>query len=164
MSVRIGFDITALYIAQAGVFRYTHNLLQALLEIDRENEYLLLDYAPLHGKRATPSEVTALEAPNARVLRCQGLRYRRLARWDAVQQPTLRSLAGLVDRVLLWPWSAAAQAMMHRKLAQVLDGVDVFHSSDVLLWRHPAALNVVTPRATASCSGKNGSLHKRKPT
>ena len=142
--MRIGFDITALYVARAGVFCYDYNLIQALLEQDQENEYLLLDYRPLRGKATNPFEVPALETQSVRIVHCQGLRYHRLARWSLVQGPVLRSLAGLLDRVLFWPWSAAAGAVMRRKLAQVLDGVDVFHSSDVLLWRQPGALNVVT--------------------
>jgi glycosyltransferase involved in cell wall biosynthesis len=142
--MRIGFDITALYVARAGVFTYTYNLLRALLEGDRGNEYLLLDYSPLHGRRTNPSEVADLEAHDGRVGRCRGVRYRRLARWERLQRPVLRSLAGLMDRTLFWPWSAVADGAMRRKLAQALDGVEVFHSSDVLLWKQPRALNVIT--------------------
>jgi glycosyltransferase involved in cell wall biosynthesis len=142
--MRIGFDITALYVAQAGVHTYDYNLLQALLEVDRENKYLMLDYVPLHDKHATLPEAAALGAKNARIARCAGLKHRRLARWDALQRPPLRPLAALVDRTLLWPWAAAAEASMQRNLQQALRAVDVFHSSDVLLWRQPDALNVVT--------------------
>jgi glycosyltransferase involved in cell wall biosynthesis len=145
VSLRVGFDITALHVAQAGVLRYTHALLEALLEIDQDNEYLMLDYASLHDPAAPPPEIAALKKPNAHVVHCRGLRHRRLARWDAVQQqPALRSLADRVDRTLFWPWAAAARVVMRRKLTQVLDGADVFHSSDVLLWKQPGALNVVT--------------------
>ena len=144
MSLRVGFDITALYVAQAGVLRYTLSLLEALLEIDHENAYLMVDYTPLHGQTAPPPEIATLEKPNAHIVHCRGLGHRRLARWNAVQQPALRSLADRVDRTLFWPWAAAARAVMRRKLIQVLDGADVFHSSDVLLWEQPGALNVVT--------------------
>jgi hypothetical protein len=125
--MRIGFDITALYVAQAGVYTYDYNLLQALLEVDRENAYLLLDYVPLHGKHATLNEAVALEAQNTRIARCEGLKHRRLARWEALQRPPLRSLAALVDRTLLWPWAAAAKASMQRNVQQALREVDVFH-------------------------------------
>jgi glycosyltransferase involved in cell wall biosynthesis len=144
IDVRIGFDITALYVAQAGVFTYAHRLLQALLEQDSENEYLLLDYYPLHGRRTSLPGITDLETQNARVVHCEGLRHRRLARWGPVQRPVLRSLASLVDRTLLRPWSEVAGAVMRRALAQALDGVEAFHSSDVLLWKQPGALNVIT--------------------
>jgi glycosyltransferase involved in cell wall biosynthesis len=142
--MRIGFDITALYVAQAGVHTYDYNLLQALLEVDRENAYLLLDYVPLRDKHTTLPEAAAPEAQNARIVRCAGLKHRRLARWDALQRPPLRSLAALVDRTLLWPWAAAAEASMQRNLQHTLREVNVFHSSDVLLWQQPDALNVVT--------------------
>jgi len=142
--MRIGFDITALYVAQAGVFYYDYNLIRALLDLDQENEYLLLDYYPIHGGRTAPSEIRDLKRSQARLVHCQGLRHRRLARWRPLQLPILRTTAELVDRVLFWPWSAAAGAVMRRKLAPLLDGVDVFHSSDVLLWRQPGALNVTT--------------------
>jgi glycosyltransferase involved in cell wall biosynthesis len=142
--MRIGFDITALYVAQAGVFTYSHNLLRALLEKDHKNEYLLLDYTPLRDQRANPREISELLAPNAAIIHCGGLRQRRLARWETLQNSPLRSLAALVDETLLRPWSAAAKAILHRTLSQVLDGVDVFHASDVLLWKQAGALNVIT--------------------
>jgi glycosyltransferase involved in cell wall biosynthesis len=88
--------------------------------------------------------VAALAAPNAQIVKVSGLRHRRLARWDSVQRPPLRALADLIDRTLLWPWAAAAQSTMQRKLTQTLDDVGVFHSSNVLLWKQPTALNVVT--------------------
>jgi hypothetical protein len=88
--VRIGFDITTLYVAQAGVFYYDYSLVRALLEQDQENEYLLLDYCPIHGGVSDPPESVRLDAPNARVVHCQGLRNRRLARWGPLQRPGRR--------------------------------------------------------------------------
>jgi len=142
--VRIGFDITALYVAQGGVFYYDYRLIQALLEQDQENDYLLLDYYPIHGGWTNPPEVQHLQAQNTRIVHCQGLRHYRLARWGLLQRPVLRTAAEWVDRVLFWPWSAVAEAVMRRRLPPILDGVDVFYSSDVLLWKQPNALNVVT--------------------
>jgi glycosyltransferase involved in cell wall biosynthesis len=142
--LRIGFDITALYVAQAGVFTFDYHLLRALLNEGPGNEYLLLDYEPLRGRRPRPAEGLDLEDPNASVVRCRGLRHRRLSRWKVMQRPALRPLAGWVDGVLFRPWAAAAEASMRRRLPPVLAGVDVFHSSDVLLWRQPGALNCVT--------------------
>jgi glycosyltransferase involved in cell wall biosynthesis len=142
--MRIAFDITALYVAQAGVFYYDYNLIRALLEQDRENEYLLLDYSPIHGGWTNPPEIQNLRASKAQVVHCRGLRHRRLARLQLLQRPALWPLAKFVDRVLFWPWAKAAEAVMRRRLTPLLDGVDVFHSSDVLLWKQPGALNVVT--------------------
>lgn len=142
--MRIGFDITILNVAQAGVFYYSYNLLRALLEQEQENEYMLVDYHPIHRGWGNPPEAWELQAHNAQVVHCQGLRHRRLVNWRPMRRPVLRPLAALVDRALLRPWSMAFRASMHRQLDQVLDGVDVFHSSDVLLRRQPGALNVVT--------------------
>jgi len=142
--VRIGFDITVLYVAEAGVFYYTYNLIRALLEEDRENEYLLLDYHPIHGGWKEPTEAWELSAPNAQVVRRHGLRHRRLTDWKPMRAGVLRRAGNLVDQLLFRPWSAAAEAVMRRRLMPALDGLDVFHSSDVLLWRQPGALNVIT--------------------
>lgn len=140
----IGFDITALHVALAGVFNYDYGLLRALLELDHENEFLLLDFRSIHGGSADPPEIRELCKRGGNVVKCTGLRHRRLARWRPMQGPRGRTVAGWVDHLLFWPWSVAADAVMRRRLARVLDGVDVFHSSDVLLWRHPRALNVLT--------------------
>ena len=142
--MRIGFDITALYVAQAGIFYYDYNLIQALLRQDQEDEFLLLDYVPIHGGWTNPPQIAALHAPNAQVTHCQGLRHRRLTRWVPMQNPVLQPLAIVADQVLLKPWAMAAKSVMQRRLTLALDGVDVFHSSDLLLWKQPGALNVVT--------------------
>jgi glycosyltransferase involved in cell wall biosynthesis len=142
--VRIGFDITVLYVAEAGVFYYTYSLAQALLQDEANNQYLLLDYYPIHGGWKAPTEAWELSAPNAQVVRRHGLRHRRLADWRPMRKGVLRSAGDLVDRALFWPWSRTAEAVMRRRLMPVLEGVDVFHSSDVLLWRQPGALNVIT--------------------
>ncbi|MGB3904523.1 MAG: glycosyltransferase family 1 protein [Anaerolineae bacterium] len=142
--LRIGFDITVLYVAEAGVFYYTYNLIRALLGEDQENDYLLLDYYPIHGGWKQPTEPWEVSAANAEFVRRHGLRHRRLADWRPMRRGVLRSASELVDRALFRPWSAAADAIMRRRLMLVLDGVDVLHSSDVLLWRQPGALNVIT--------------------
>ena len=142
--MRVGFDITALYVAQAGVFTYRYQLARALLEHDQQHEYVLLDYVPIHGGWTTVPQLAQLRADNASVVRCRGLRHYRLTRWHAMERPGLRAVAGLVDRVLYRPWAAAADTAMAHRLSKALAGVDVFHSSDVLLWRAPDALNVVT--------------------
>ena len=146
--MRIGFDITAQYVAQGGVFYYDHNLIKALLALDSENEYLLLDYHPLHGGYTDPHELHELQEmhalPRVKVAHVRGLRHRRLSRVHAFQKGGLRVLAWVVDGVLMRPWAWAARAVMKERLRPILDGVDVFHSSDVLLWAQPGACNVIT--------------------
>jgi glycosyltransferase involved in cell wall biosynthesis len=142
--VRIGFDITALYVATGGVFYYDYNLVKTLLELDQENDYLLLDYYPIHGGWRNPPEIADLTAPNARTVHSRGFRHYRLSRWRPFQRPVLRGVARGVDRVLAAPFSALSRAVMRARLPEILDGVDVFHASDVLLWSQPGALNVCT--------------------
>ena len=142
--MRIGFDVTALYVAQAGIFYYDYNLIRALLALDSDHDYLLLDYSPIHGGYNQPDEMRALEDSQAGITHITGLRHRKLARLQAMQRPVLWPLARLVDHTLLWPWKSLAQSSMRRKLTPLLADVEVFHSSDVLLWRQPGALNVTT--------------------
>jgi glycosyltransferase involved in cell wall biosynthesis len=142
--MRIGFDVTALYVAQAGIFYYDYNLIRTLLELDRDNAYLLLDYAPIHGGYNDPVELRALGDTSAAITHVSGLRHRRLARLSGMQRPVLWSLAHFIDRTLFRLWQSLAESVMHRRLAPLLADVDVFHSSEVLLWRQPGALNVTT--------------------
>ncbi len=142
--MRIGFDITALYIALGGIFYYDYNLIRALLQQDGAHEYLLLDYYPIHGGWTHPPEIQHLRAPNARILHCHGLRHYRLSRWSPMQHPRLRPLAQRIDRLLAPLWTAATEAVMHHTLTPLLDGLDIFHSSEVLLWKQPGAINAVT--------------------
>ena len=142
--MRIGFDVTALYVAQAGIFYFDYNLIRSLLELDRDNDYLLLDYSPIHGGYNQPDELRALEDSTAGITHVTGLRHRKLARLKVMQRPVLWPMARLADRTLLWPWKSLAQVSMRRRLGPLLADVDVFHSSEVLLWRQPGALNVTT--------------------
>jgi glycosyltransferase involved in cell wall biosynthesis len=142
--MRIGFDVTALYVAQAGIFYYDYNLIRTLLKLDRDNDYLLLDYSPIHGGNNQPNELRALENSTVGITHVTGLRHRKLARLKVMQRPVLWPLARLIDRTLLWPWKSLAQVSMRRRLSPLLTDVDVFHSSEVLLWRQPGALNITT--------------------
>lgn len=141
--MKIAFDVTALYIAQGGIFYYDYNLVRALLECASGHDLLLLDYHPIHGGWANPAELCALEETGA-LVHVKGLRHRKLSRLPFLQHPQLRPLAKWVDRTLFKPWSWAANSIRQRRLTPVLEGVNVFHSSEVLLWKQPGALNVTT--------------------
>ncbi len=141
--MKIAFDVTALYVAQGGIFYYDHNLARALLEHATEHELLFIDYSPIHGGWVDPPELHVLE--DAEILQhVKGLRHRKLSRLHFLQNPILFSAAKWIDRTLFKPWALAADWVQERRLAPVLEGVDVFHSSEVLLWRQPDALNVTT--------------------
>jgi glycosyltransferase involved in cell wall biosynthesis len=141
--VRIGFDITALYIAQGGIFYYDYNLAKALLGHGAQHGISLLEYLPIRGDIPASTEVRALQASGA-VVSCRGLRHRQLARWEPMRQSGLRPLAEWIDRAIFWPWASVAEGVMARQLGRALPDLDVFHSSEVVLWRHPRALNAVT--------------------
>ena len=142
--MHIGFDVTALYVAQAGVVRYDAGLVRALLQQGAGHEFLLLNYRPLHGDRGQPPGLDGEPDIMASIATVGGIRSRRLARWGPLQDSRLWPLADLVDRTLLWPWTTLAGAVKGRNLQRALAGVDVFHSSEVLQWRQPGARNVVT--------------------
>jgi glycosyltransferase involved in cell wall biosynthesis len=142
--MRIGFDVTALYIARAGLRRYDTDLVRALLRHGAHHELLLVSYRPLHGDRVHPPSLNDVPGAHERIVHVGGIRVRRLARWPPLQESWLWALADLVDRTILWPWTALSEVVMRRNLRQALEGVDVFHSSDVLQWRQPGARNVIT--------------------
>ncbi len=142
--MRIGFDLTALYAARGGIPAYDGGLAQALLAEAAGDELLLLDYWPLHGRQDEPPQARALAENGASIRRVYGLRHRQLARWRPLQESPLRPLASLLDRAFFWPWHLAATASMRRRLAPLLNGLDVFHTSEVLLWRQEGAWNAIT--------------------
>jgi len=141
--MKIAFDVTALYVAQGGIFYYDYNLARALLEHAAEHELLFIDYYPIHGGWIDPPELRMLE--DAEILRhVKGLRHRKLSRLHFLQHSTLFPVAKWIDRTLFKPWALAADWVQEHRLAPMLEGVDVFHSSEVLLWKQPDALNVTT--------------------
>ncbi|TFG68215.1 MAG: glycosyltransferase family 1 protein [Anaerolineales bacterium] len=142
--MHIGVDITALYVAQAGVFWQNLNLLRAMLEIDHDNTYTLVDYYPIHGGKTNQPVVEQLQVPHSTIVRVGGLRHYQLSRWQPLQRPVLRDVARYVDTVIERPLSIVTDAVMHSRLKKVLQDVDVFHASDVLFYAHPGALNVST--------------------
>jgi len=142
--MRVGFDITALYVAKGGVYTHGWNLVKALLEVGEEQEFLLLDYGPLRGRSSPPPELDFLRTRAVKVVHCGGPRVFSLTNLRAAQRPGPRRAAAWLDRTLLRPWLALAKAAQRRTLAEVLQGSHVFHSSDVLQWRQPGAFNVIT--------------------
>jgi glycosyltransferase involved in cell wall biosynthesis len=143
--MKIGFDITELYVAQAGVFYYRFNLLRALLQLEpQEQSYRLIDYFPIHGGWLERPEVDTLVSPHAETRHVQGLRHRKLARLWFLQKPGLIQMAQVIDSVLLDPWGKRARAVLEEKLTLELQGVDIFHSSDVLNFAPPGVKTVTT--------------------
>lgn len=141
----IGIDITSLYVAQAGVFYYRYNLVKAMLALNAfEHQFLLLDYYPIHGSWRSPPEVDSLKAPNAEVRHVQGIRQRKLSRLPIVHKLGLRPLAKTIDETVFAPWGLWEKRVKERQLQRHLAGVDIFHTSDVLAYAAPGAMNVTT--------------------
>ncbi len=142
--MKIAFDITSMHIATGGVFYYDLNLLKALLRLGSVDQFVLLDYLPIHGGWRNPVQLASLKAPNAEKARVHGFRHVRLSRWKYAQSPVGLGVASVVDRLLERPLAVIAGASMQSALGRTLRDVDVFHISDVLEWAHPRAANVVT--------------------
>lgn len=71
--MRIGIDARLLYYRQAGISWYTRRLLQALAQIDQENEYLILQ----HRGHAEP----VIDAPNFRRVTLFTPAHHRFEQW-----------------------------------------------------------------------------------
>ncbi|HID63738.1 MAG TPA: hypothetical protein EYP49_13520, partial [Anaerolineae bacterium] len=134
--MKIGVDITALYINRAGILTYSYNLLKHLLAIDRETQYLLLDYVPVRRNLVCPLGLEVLRGPNVRVVGGH-------LPWFCLPQKE-RGAAYQWNRLALWPWARWREAQRTAYLQAVLNGVDVFHSSDVMQCTVAGARNVVT--------------------
>lgn len=143
--MRIGFDITALYYSRAGVMYYHWRLLQALLRLGQEHEFVLVDYLPLSKWGEPGVALDSLSAPNARIVACSGLKDRKLTRWPLMTATPLgERLAHCIDGWLEPFWERAVDRSMHHSLDRALAGADVFHCSDVLLYKPRGVPTVIT--------------------
>jgi glycosyltransferase involved in cell wall biosynthesis len=144
--MKIGVDITVLYVAGAGVFYYRYNLIKAMLARPASHEFVLLDYFPVEGDwvRQDPVEVERLLGDRTEVRRVRAPKYRKLAHVSLVHRWRLMRLAHLVDRLARPAWQAWIKWEGHRRLGAYMKEVDVFHSSDVFQCALPWAKNVVT--------------------
>ncbi len=144
--MKIAFDISVLYIAGAGVFYHSYNLLKAMLALPTHHEFVLLDYFPVAGDwaRNDPDEVKTLLLGPAHVRRVKGLKHRKLARVGFIQRHRLAPLADRIDHLLDSSWRKLMELETRRRLRQHLADVDVFHTSDVLNCALPWAGNVTT--------------------
>lgn len=142
--MHIGLDISVLRIAQAGVLVYARSLLEHLIAQGQAHQWTLLDVLPLNPHRPMQANLSRLEAPNVRVVRCPGI-----ARSYVSMQPGNLTgwrhwLARYADRLLDRPWDVASTASMGSQLWGALRGVDLFHSSDQFLYAPRRAAAVLT--------------------
>jgi glycosyltransferase involved in cell wall biosynthesis len=143
--VRIGFDITTVYFSRAGILNYVWRLLSALLKVDHDNEYLLLDHVPLRSGLTPGVDLSHLQAPNVQVVQCHSLKERKLTRWRPLaSSPCGKRIAVRIDSLLSPLWRKAVDWSLQRELGRALAGVDVFHASDVFQCVPPGAHSVIT--------------------
>jgi glycosyltransferase involved in cell wall biosynthesis len=129
--VRIGIDVTGLYITKAGIYYHSFNLLQHLLALDSEHEFVLLDYAPVRGDRTLPFDLRSLESERVSVAEVRGPRRYKLIDWKRMDFFGGRFTAQCVDAVLDQPWKWWIARAARRQLNAVLAQLDVLHASDV---------------------------------
>jgi len=129
--VRIGIDVTGLYITKAGIYYYSLNLLRHLLALNHEHEFVLLDYAPVRGDRILPFDLRSLESERVRVVEIRGPRQRKLIDWKRLDFFGGRFTAQRIDAVLDRPWKGLITWATRQQLNTVLTQVDVLHASDV---------------------------------
>jgi len=143
--MNIGFDVSVLNVAKAGVWNYHFHLLRALLKIvPAGDKLILIDDPATHGRQGVHEVVGDLLNERASIRGLSGLRHRRLSRMPALQDSFVLPLTQRVDGLLERPWEWAATTMRKRQFATRLDDVDVFHASDVLNLRIPGAAAVTT--------------------
>jgi len=142
--VRIGIDVTGLYIVRAGIYYYSLSVLRHLLALDSAHEFVLLDYAPVRGDRTLPFDLRSLESERCRVVEVEGPRQRRLIDWKCLDFFGGRFTAQCVDAILDHPWKWLAAGMARRELNAVLATLDVLHASDVTQFVPPGAPLVST--------------------
>jgi glycosyltransferase involved in cell wall biosynthesis len=141
--VKIGIDVTGLYIVKAGIYYYSVNLLQNVLALDNEHEFVLLDYAPVRGKRVLPFDFRALSSDRVRVVEIDGPRHRKLIDWKRLDFFGGRFSAQCVDALLDRPWRWYIAKVTLQELNAALEALDVVHVSDVNSFR-PVATPMVS--------------------
>lgn len=129
--MRVGIDVTGLYIAKAGIYYYTYNLVRHLLALDNEHQYVLLDYAPVRGERPLPFDPHSLESDRAHWVEIRGPHRRTLSGWKHLDFFGGRFSARCVDRILEPPWRWLIAMATRNRLNDALGRLDVLHISDV---------------------------------
>lgn len=143
--MKIGYDITVLYRAVAGVFNYRRRLLAAMLAAAPQDSFALLDYVPLQLLKPQPPQLAALVQPaNAQHVLVNGIRHRKLGHLDIMQHALTEPLAKVADTIFYPLWHYAARESLRRQITRHMAQVDVFHASAVLPFALPHAKNMIT--------------------
>ncbi len=166
--MHIGFDISVLRIAQAGVLEYTRAILAELLRASAQHRWTLLDMLPLNPGRPMQADPGLFDAPHARVVRVAELQRGYLSMLPFARAGRAHALAERADHALDAPWSLAATGAVGLQLRAALGRADVFHCSDQFQYRPPRGAAVLTIHDLTTLShpewhvSDNTALHSAK--
>jgi glycosyltransferase involved in cell wall biosynthesis len=106
---------------------------------------VLLNYLPLSQWGELGVRLDSLNAPNAQIVACKGIKERKLTRWPPMMTTARREqLSRRVDSWLEPAWQRIVSWSTSRSLDRALADADVFHCSDVLLHKPHSTRTVVT--------------------
>ncbi len=125
--MKIGIDISQLAYPNTGVANYLKNLLNALLEIDSKNEYILF-FSSMRG--VLPSH-PFLEKPNVKVKRLKIPPSALSVLWNKLHVFPVENFIGEVDVFLTSDWTEPP--VKNAKKATIL--------YDLLVYKYPAEMH-----------------------
>ncbi len=129
--MRIGYDITSLYIARAGILYYNVNMLRQLVAITAADEIVMVDYAPVRQDLPLIIEINDLPSERVHWKVIDGPRHRKASRWQRMNFFGGRFIAGQIDALLERPWQWWIEHKTRESQRSTLNNLDVFHVSDV---------------------------------
>ena len=129
--MRIGFDITILYIARAGILYYNINLLRQLVTLAPADEFTFVDYVPVRQSLPLAAPIDDLLSPRVQWKVIDGPPHRKAIRWQRLNFTGGRFFAQQVDAVLERPWLWWIDNRTRAVQRSVMRDLDVFHVSDV---------------------------------
>jgi glycosyltransferase involved in cell wall biosynthesis len=129
--MRIGYDITILYIARAGILYYNINLLRQLVTLAPADEFTFVDYVPVRQSLPLAAPIDDLLSPRVQWKVIDGPPHRKAIRWQRLNFTGGRFFAQQVDAVLERPWLWWIDNRTRAVQRSVMRDLDVFHVSDV---------------------------------
>lgn len=129
--MRIGFDITILYIARAGILYYNINLLRQLVTLAPADEFTFVDYVPVRQSLPLAAPIDDLLSPRVQWQVIDGPPHRKAIRWQRLNFTGGRFFAQQLDAVLERPWLWWIDNRTRAVQRSVMRDLDIFHVSDV---------------------------------
>lgn len=129
--MRIGYDITILYIARAGILYYNINMLRHLVTLAPADEFTLVDYVPVRQSLPLAAGIDDLLSPRVQWKVIDGPPHRKAIRWQRLNFTGGRFFAQQVDAVLERPWLWWIDNRTRAAQRSIMRDLDIFHVSDV---------------------------------